>query len=171
MWNQLGKLKISCTSLSKSVRNSWANFTQAETKQNTDGKYERVMRQWSISSQHTSPITCTAAPRLLHFSAFHSYQAWCYLLVTTVSTYEWRCFFVERVRNIPMEKFRDKAGIRTQHLNTLLLLLSHSLRVGLSLVPRPFVGETAWQLTRVQTVYGYDVKEITAPPVQAMNIG
>jgi len=23
-----------------------------------------------------------------------------------------------------------------------------------SLVPRPFVGETAWQLTRVQTVYG-----------------
>ena len=40
-----------------------------------------------------------------------------------------------------------------------------------SLVPRPFVGETAWQLTRVQTVYGYDVKEITAPPVQAMNIG
>ena len=41
----------------------------------------------------------------------------------------------------------------------------------LSLVPRPFVGETAWQLTRVQTVYGYDVKEITAPPVQAVNIG
>ena len=40
-----------------------------------------------------------------------------------------------------------------------------------SLVPRPFIGETAWQLTRVQTVYGYDVKEITAPPVQAMNIG
>ena len=40
-----------------------------------------------------------------------------------------------------------------------------------SLVPRPFVGEMAWQLTRVQTVYGYDVKEITAAPVQAMNIG
>ena len=40
-----------------------------------------------------------------------------------------------------------------------------------SLVPRPFIGETAWQITRVQTVYGYDVKEITAPPVQAMNIG
>ena len=39
-----------------------------------------------------------------------------------------------------------------------------------SLVPRPFVGETAWQLIRVQTVYGYDVKEITAPPVQAMNM-
>ena len=31
-----------------------------------------------------------------------------------------------------------------------------------SLVPRPFVGETAWQLTHVQTVYRYDVKEITA---------
>ena len=40
-----------------------------------------------------------------------------------------------------------------------------------SLVPRPFVGEMAWQLTQVQTVYGYDVKKITAPPVQAMNIG
>ena len=40
-----------------------------------------------------------------------------------------------------------------------------------SLVPRPFVGETAWQLTWVQTVYGYDVKKITAAPVRAMNIG
>ena len=40
---------------------------------------------------------------------------------------------------------------------------------GSSLVPRPFVGETAWQLIRVQAVYGYDVKEITALPVQAMN--
>ena len=36
---------------------------------------------------------------------------------------------------------------------------SSSLCFG-SLVPRPFVGEMAWQLTRVQTVYGYDVKEI-----------
>ena len=47
----------------------------------------------------------------------------------------------------------------------------NEVEVSTSLVPRPFVGETAWQLTRVQTVYGYDVKEITAPPVQAMNIG
>ena len=30
-------------------------------------------------------------------------------------------------------------------------------------------NDWACQLTRVQT--GYDVKEITAPPVQAMNIG
>ena len=37
--------------------------------------------------------------------------------------------------------------------------------------PKPFVGETAWQLTQVQTVYGYDIKKITAAPVQAMNIG
>ena len=44
-------------------------------------------------------------------------------------------------------------------------------RCKVSLVPRPFIGETAWQLTRVQTVYRYDVKEITAAPVQAMNIG
>ena len=40
-----------------------------------------------------------------------------------------------------------------------------------SLVPRPLVGETAWQLTPVQTVYGYDVKEITAAPVEIMHIG
>jgi len=38
-----------------------------------------------------------------------------------------------------------------------------------NLVHRPFIGEIAWQLTWVQTVYEYDVKEITAPPVQAMN--
>ena len=40
-----------------------------------------------------------------------------------------------------------------------------------SLVPSLFVGETARQLTWVQTVYGYDVKEVTAPPIEAMNIG
>ena len=40
-----------------------------------------------------------------------------------------------------------------------------------SLVPRPLVGETAWQLTRVQSACGYDVKEITDAPVQTMNIG
>ena len=38
---------------------------------NAHGKHERVMRQWSISSQHTSTITCTAVPRVWHFSAFH----------------------------------------------------------------------------------------------------
>ena len=32
----------------------------------------------------------------------------------------------------------------------------------LSLIRRPFVGEIAWQLTWVQTVYGQDVKESTA---------
>ena len=40
---------------------------------NAHGKHERVTRQWSISSQHTSTITCTAAPRVWHFSAFHCY--------------------------------------------------------------------------------------------------
>ena len=38
---------------------------------NVHGKHERVTRQSSISSQHTSTITCTAAPRVWHFSAFH----------------------------------------------------------------------------------------------------
>ena len=32
------------------------------------GKHERVTRQ---SSQHTSAITCTDAPRVWHFIAFH----------------------------------------------------------------------------------------------------
>ena len=54
----------------KSVRNSWAN-SWAGTKQNAHGKNERITRQWSISNQHTSTITCTAVPRVWHFSAFH----------------------------------------------------------------------------------------------------
>ena len=29
------------------------------------------MREWLISSQHTSTIACTAVPRVWHFSAFH----------------------------------------------------------------------------------------------------
>ena len=39
--------------------------------------------------------------------------------------------------------------------------------INTSLVPRPFVGEIAWQLTRVQTVYRCDVKEITVAPARA----
>ena len=36
------------------------------------GKHERVTRQLVIdSSQHTSTTTCTAVPRVWHFSAFH----------------------------------------------------------------------------------------------------
>ena len=42
-----------------------------EQKQNAHGKHERVTRQ---SSQHTSAITCTDAPRVRHFSAFHFYK-------------------------------------------------------------------------------------------------
>ena len=37
---------------------------------NAHGKHERVTRQWSIYSQHTSTITCTAAPRVWHFHYF-----------------------------------------------------------------------------------------------------
>ena len=40
-----------------------------------------------------------------------------------------------------------------------------------SLVPRPFIGETVWQLTQVQTANRLDLKKITAAPIQAMNIG
>ena len=44
-------------------------------------------------------------------------------------------------------------------------------KIRYSLIPRQVVGETAWQLTRVQTVHGNDVQEITTVPIQAMNIG
>ena len=54
----------------KSVRKSWTNFAWAG-KRNAHGKHERVTRQWSISSQHTSTITYNAAPRVSYFSAFH----------------------------------------------------------------------------------------------------
>ena len=40
---------------------------------NAYGKLERVMHETVInSSQHTSTIACTAAPRVWHFSTFHS---------------------------------------------------------------------------------------------------
>ena len=45
------------------------------------------------------------------------------------------------------------------------------LKLGGSLVPRPFEGETAWPLTQVQSVYRYDVTELKAAPVQALSIG
>ena len=40
--------------------------------QNAHAKHERVTRQCLVSNQHTSTITCTAAPRVWHFSAFHT---------------------------------------------------------------------------------------------------
>ena len=46
--------------------------------------------------------------------------------------------------------------------------LSSDFLTFFSLIPRPFVGEMAWQIIRVQTVYGDDV---TVALVQAMNIG
>ena len=50
--------------------------------------------------------------------------------------------------------------------------LSHSTIYGwVWLASYLFRGKTAWQLTLFQTVYEYDVKKITAAPVQAMNIG
>ena len=47
--------------------------TQVQLHNNAHGKNEIVMHETVIdfSSQHTSTITCTAAPRVWHFSAFH----------------------------------------------------------------------------------------------------
>ena len=80
------------------------------------------------------------------------------------------CSQAETLGNLLSRSEEDKSESRVGHATFLKNFLTIHLGL-LSLVPRPFVGETAWQLTRVQTVYGYDVKEITAPPVQAMNIG
>ena len=68
MWNQLGKLKISCTRVSEARERT----LHGQEQNNAHGKPERVTRQWSISSQHTCTITYTAAPRVWHFSAFHN---------------------------------------------------------------------------------------------------
>ena len=61
--------------------------------------------------------------------------------------------------------------LRSQLTTLLLYKLAVQSHFLASLVPRPLVGEPAWQLTRVQTVNGYDVKKITAALVQTMNIG
>ena len=68
--NQLGKLKISCTRPVKECQKLVSELCAGRTKQNVHGKHERVTRQSLISSQHTSTITCTAVPRVWHFSAF-----------------------------------------------------------------------------------------------------
>ena len=52
------------------IRNSWANFAWAGTKQCTC-----IWQAWESRDSdrflHASTITCTAAPRVWHFSAFH----------------------------------------------------------------------------------------------------
>ena len=50
--------------------------------ENAHGKHERVTGQSMInSSQHTSTVTCTAALRVWHFSAFHSHLSYyCYAM-------------------------------------------------------------------------------------------
>ena len=71
VWNQLGKLKISCTRPVKEPQKLVSELCIGRNKQNAHSKHERVTRQWSISSQHTSTITCTPVPRVWHFSVFH----------------------------------------------------------------------------------------------------
>ena len=62
-----------------------------------------------------------------------------------------------------MHSYTNKRGI--EKLLDMMTLLSYNLTIS-SLVPRLFIGETAWQLTRVQTVYRYDITEITGQPIQ-----
>ena len=49
---------------------------QGQERNNAHGKHERVMRQCSVCNQNTSTITCTVAPRVWHFSAFHLVINW-----------------------------------------------------------------------------------------------
>jgi len=62
-----GKLHKACERASETREQT----LQWQEQNNAHGKHERVMRQCSVSNQHTSTITCTAAPRVWHFSAFH----------------------------------------------------------------------------------------------------
>ena len=75
-----------------------------------------------------------------------------------------------------VDPLKDAAGSPFGKADRLYLYLHFQklCRVGEHLASYPgrlYIGQTDWQLTKVQTAYGYDVKEITAPPVQAMNIG
>ena len=71
MWNQLGKLKISCTwpvkERQKFVSELCIGRNKTECAWQAGESHEAVID----SSQHTSITTCTAAPRVWHFSAFH----------------------------------------------------------------------------------------------------
>ena len=49
---------------------------QGQERNNVHGKHERVTRQCSVCNQNTSTITCTVAPRVWHFSAFHCIGSW-----------------------------------------------------------------------------------------------
>ena len=48
-----------------------SELCMGRNKQNAHAKPERVTRQCSVSNHHASTITCTAAQRVWHFSAFH----------------------------------------------------------------------------------------------------
>ena len=63
-----GKLHNACERASETCERT----LHKQEHNNVHGKHERVTRQLVIkSSQHTSTITCTAAPRVWHLSAFH----------------------------------------------------------------------------------------------------
>ena len=71
-----GKLHKACERSSEARERT----LHGQDQNNTHGKPERVTRQCSVSNQHTSTITCTAAPRVWHFSAFHVAKVRVYIL-------------------------------------------------------------------------------------------
>ena len=64
-----GKLHKACERASETCERT----LHVQEQKNAHGKHERVMRQCLVSNPHTSTITCTAVPRVWHFSAFHVY--------------------------------------------------------------------------------------------------
>ena len=86
---------------------------------NAHGKHERVTRQ---SSQHTSTITCTAVPRVWHFSVFHWYSieaSWIFLVSVLV------CLANSTMDTFVLFIFGDVANIQRQWL---FLLVGRTLK-------------------------------------------
>ena len=77
-----GKLKISCTRPVKERQKLVSELCMGRNKTMRMASM-RVTRQWSISCQHISTITCTGVPRVWHFSAFYTVCITLYALYYT----------------------------------------------------------------------------------------
>ena len=70
VWNQLGKLKMSCTRPVKERQKFMSELCIGMNK--TECAWQAIMRVSRGSDRfYTSTITCTAALRVWHFSTFH----------------------------------------------------------------------------------------------------
>ena len=69
--DQLGKLKHKARERASETRERTLHGEEQNRMRMASLRESRDSAPGSISSQHTCTITCTAAPRVCHFSAFH----------------------------------------------------------------------------------------------------